>query len=102
MQPANKDGGWNPLQRAIERRLRELATDEAGTVVSWGERLLPLFYAAMETCWLGAIFIALANLNLFLTREPLMPLWAPFIIIVASYWLVLHLEQRAALAEKTG
>jgi Domain of unknown function (DUF4129) len=84
------------MQRAVERRLREFATPGPGGSSSWGERLLPLFYAAMETCWLGAIFIGLASINLFLTRELLMPLWAPFVIIVVSYWLALRAEYGAS------
>lgn len=101
MQPANQNGGRSPIQRAVERRLRELAIIEPGTVSSWGERLLPLFSAALETCWLGAIFIGLASLNLFFTREPLLPLWAPFVIIVSAYWLALRLERHAVEVEST-
>src|SRR5207302_9615761 len=40
--------------------------------------------------------IGLASLGLFGSREVLMPLWAPFVLIGGSQWLVVHLERRAA------
>src|SRR5579884_3040729 len=82
-----------------ERRLRELlgmATTGIAERVTPGERVLPLLYAAMETCWVDAILIGLATLELFHTQTPLMPLWAPFVLIVGSRSLYSILERRQA------
>ena len=53
---------------------------------SWGERLLPLLFAAMETCWIDAILIGLASSNLLGLNQPLLPLWIPFVLIAGFYY----------------
>lgn len=63
---------------------------------SWGERLLPFLFAAMETCWVDAIFLGFAGFGLFGSHAPLMPLWAPFIFIAGTQWLFHLLERRDA------
>jgi len=50
----------------------------------------------METCWIDAIFIGLADIGLFEPHAPLMPLWAPFVLIIGSQWILSLLERRAA------
>jgi hypothetical protein len=62
-----------------------------------GEILLPFFFAAMETCWIDAIFIGLAGFDLFQTHAPLMPLWAPFLLLVGTQWILNQLERRSAI-----
>lgn len=52
---------------------------------SWGQFLLPLFFAAMETCWIDAIFIGLANTDALETPYLLFPLWLPFVLIGSFY-----------------
>jgi hypothetical protein len=65
---------------------------------SWGERLLPLIFAAMETCWVDGILIALAGANIFHLHEPLLPLWTPLLLMAGSAWLVNYLERRELAA----
>ncbi len=62
--------------------------------LSGGERLLPYLFAAMETCWVDALLIGLAGS----THVFFLPLWAPFVLIVGSYWLSNALEQGRASA----
>src|SRR5579872_321297 len=52
---------------------------------SWGQFLLPLLFAAMETCWIDAIFIGLANADTLGTTHLLFPLWLPFVLIASFY-----------------
>lgn len=74
---------------------------EAPTI---GEIVLPYLFAAMETCWIDAIFIGLASLDLFQSHDPLMPLWSPFLLIIGSQWLLSMMERRGATAgdDNTG
>jgi len=65
-------------------------------VPGMGKLLIPFLFAAMEACWIGAIFIGLATLGLFQTHSPLMPLWVPFLVIAGSQWLYNRLVLRAA------
>ncbi len=64
--------------------LRIKDTDANSTL---GDILLPFLFAAMETCWLDAIFI-----GPFQSYQPLMPLWAPFVLIIGSQWILSRLE----------
>ncbi len=78
-------------------RLRNIWRREAvelSAAPSWGELLLPLIFAAMETCWIDGILIALAGANVFHLREPLLPLWTPLVLMAGSAWLVSYLERR--------
>ena len=63
-----------------------------------GEMILPYLFAAMETCWIDAVFIGLASLDFFQSHNPLMPLWAPFLLIIGSQWLLGYLERRNAVS----
>src|SRR5258708_19772870 len=63
------------------------APQEEPAISSLGEFLLPVLLGIMESCWLAAILIGLASIGLFSSSEPLMPLWAPFLLIVGSILL---------------
>jgi hypothetical protein len=86
---------------ATRRRLRNIWKREAvelSQAPSWGERLLPLIFAAMEACWVDGILIALAGANFFGSHEPVLPLWTPLVLIAGSAWLVAYLERRELAA----
>src|SRR6266702_6570163 len=88
-----------PLAKAARTRrqhLLSMRTTELAQTPSLGEILLPFLFAAMETCWIDAIFIGLADIGLFESQAPLMPLWAPFVLIFGSQWILSLLERRAA------
>ncbi|HZU71089.1 MAG TPA: DUF4129 domain-containing protein [Ktedonobacteraceae bacterium] len=78
-----------------------ILTPQESGVTSIGELFIPTLLAAMETCWIDAIFIWLASIHIFDSSEPLMPFWAPFILIGGSQWLLLYAEQRAGRQEST-
>jgi len=87
------------LKEAEERRRQQLlamATTHLSAKPSWGERVLPTLLAAMEACWVDAILIGLAGIGLFQSPDPIVPLWAPFVIIAGSHWLATYLERRDA------
>src|SRR6185312_82550 len=91
------------ILEALERRKRDIASIGAfqlSSMPSWGERLLPVIFAAMETCWIGAVFIGLASLQVFHLNEPLMPLWAPFVLMAGANCLVTYLEMREQRADE--
>ncbi len=87
------------LEEAARRRTKHLLsmrTTELAEAPSLGEILLPFLFAAMETCWVGAIFIGLADIGFLGSHALLMPLWAPFVFIIGSQWILSFLERRAA------
>ncbi len=57
---------------------------------SRSERLLPFFFAALETCWVDAILIALASIHFFPLHGLLFPFWAPLLLMAGSYWLTMR------------
>ncbi len=65
-------------------------------ISSIGELLLPYLLGAMESCWIAAILIGLASAGIFESSKPLMPLWAPFTIIIGSLLLFHYLGLRTA------
>ena len=99
-QPENKPKSQEEAISAAERRRRQdlldAGTAEVPLALSWGERLLPLLFAAMETCWVYAILLGLASVNFFQSSDTLIPVWAPFVLILGSYWLLHYMERRAA------
>ncbi len=89
------------LERTTLRRsldILALGYTELPETPSLGEVLLPFLFAAAETCWVDAIFIGLAGLDFFQSRAPLMPLWAPFVLIVGTQWILSRAERRSASA----
>ncbi len=72
------------------------APQEEPAISSLGEFLLPVLLGIMESCWLAAILIGLASIGLFSSSEPLMPLWAPFLLIVGSILLFYFAGLRTA------
>jgi hypothetical protein len=83
-------------QRRREQHMLSLQTSRVAEAPSLGEILLPFLFAAMETCWIDAIFIGLAGIDFFASRDPFMPLWTPFVIITGTQWILSRLELRAA------
>src|SRR5450759_669846 len=65
---------------------------------SLGEILIHFLFAAMEACWIDATLIGLAGFGLFQTHSPLMPLWAPFVLLLGTQLILTLLEQRAVKA----
>ncbi len=63
---------------------------------SLGETLLPFLFAAMEACWIDAILIGLTGFDLFQTNSAPVPLWAPFVLLLGSLFILTLLELRAA------
>src|SRR5438128_3309307 len=87
------------LAEAVKRRrqhILSMRTSELAEAPSLGEILLPFLYAGMETCWIDAIFIGLASFGLFQSHQPLMPLWAPFVLIIGSQWILSLMERHTA------
>ena len=69
-------------------------SDSRVTTLSWGERLRPYLLAAMETCWVDAILIALAGSSSSATHAFFLPLWVPFVLIVSGCWLANTFAQK--------
>jgi hypothetical protein len=65
------------------------------TISSIGESLLPYLLGAMQACWIAAILLGLASAGIFESSDTLVPLWAPFIIIIGSQLLFHSLGLRA-------
>ncbi len=74
--------------------LEALSTVSLSASPGWGERLLPYLFAAMETCWVDAIFIGLASVGFSQSHELFMPLWVPFVLLSGTCWLATYLERR--------
>src|SRR5438034_7413566 len=106
------DDTTESLSDAAQRRRQQLlsmATTQIAANPSLGERLLPFLMAAMEACWVDAIFIGLAGLGLFQSRQtfihspvPIIPLWAPFVFIAGSQWLASYLVWRDVSATSSS
>src|SRR5258708_33907739 len=88
----------NEAQRRREQHMLSLPTSRIAEAPSVGEILLPFLFAAMETCWIDAIFIGLAGIDFFASRDPLMPLWTPVVIIIGPQWILSRLGLRAAVS----
>ena len=67
---------------------------EEPTISSIGEFLLPYLLGAMQACWIAAILIGLVSAGLFEASAALIPLWAPFILILGSLFLFHYLGMR--------
>lgn len=96
--PDNRKEGHQAFLERLERQKLGILSKNADSppvTSSWGEYLLPILFAGMETCWVDAIFIGLASFDLFHSYDPLMPLWAPFVLIAGSYWFARRLDRQA-------
>ncbi|BCL82542.1 DUF4129 domain-containing protein [Ktedonobacteria bacterium brp13] len=65
------------------------------TLVSWSEQLLPVLYATTEACCIAAALIALASVHLFGMQVPVVPLWAPFLLLMSTSFLSQVLKMQA-------
>ncbi len=63
---------------------------------SLGEILLPFLFAAMEASWIDAILISLSGFGLFQTYQPLMPLWAPYVLLLGPQVIITLVAQHTA------
>jgi Domain of unknown function (DUF4129) len=95
-----REGAASSVRRKLH--LLSLNTDNTQVAPSIGMLLIPFLFAAMEACWIDAIFLGLAALGLFQLHSPLMPLWVPFLIIAGSQWLYSLLVVRAARQDSAG
>ena len=94
-QPGRKKDDQHTIITPVQWLKQNVLTLQESSISSAGEFFVPTLLAAMETCWIDAIFIGLASINLFGSSEPLMPFWAPFILIGGSHWLLHYAERRA-------
>lgn len=95
-QPEHKKDDQHSIITPVQWLKHNILTPQESSISSVGEFFIPTLVAAMETCWIDAILIGLASINLFGSPEPLMPFWAPFILIGGSQWLLHYTERRAA------
>src|SRR5881398_1062416 len=79
---------------AVHQLKESIFAPEEPTISSIGEFLLPYLLGAMQACWIAAILIGLASAGLFVTSAALIPLWAPFILILGSLFLLHYLGIR--------
>src|ERR1039457_2504327 len=103
-QKKKKDTQAEPIGADVRRKLLLLSlnADNAQVAPSIGMLLIPFLFAAMEACWIDAIFLGLAALGLFQLHSPLMPLWVPFLLIAGSQWLYSLLVLRATRQDSGG
>src|SRR5256886_11064130 len=89
-----------PAQPENEHRIHPLfrRPTQTARAPSLGETLLPFLFSAMEASWIDAILICLAGFGLFQTYSPLVPLWAPFVLLLGTQIILTLLEQRAVKA----
>ncbi|MDQ2902723.1 MAG: DUF4129 domain-containing protein [Chloroflexota bacterium] len=82
-------------ERRRQERLR-LSTTFLPDTLSLGERVLPYLFAGMEACFINALLVAVAGFNIFGPNIPVLPLWAPFVLMGGSVWAARYLERRDA------
>lgn len=92
--PESEDGAARDARQRRFRALWQMSAVDTAETPSWGKRLLPVLFAAMETCWVDAVLLVLAAINFFQLRDPVMPLWAPFVLMISAAWLSTYLERR--------
>src|SRR5258706_9848759 len=95
-QPERKEDDQQAIITPVQWLKQNVLTPQESSISSVGEFFIPTLLAAMETCWIDAILIGLASINLFGSSAPLMPFWAPFILIGGSQWLLYYAERRTA------
>src|SRR6266487_78747 len=89
-----------PAQPENEHRIHPLfrRPTQTARAPSLGETLLPFLFSAMEASWIDTILIGLAGFGLFQTYSTLVPLWAPFVLLLGTQLILTLLEQRTAKA----
>src|SRR6266702_6052193 len=93
-QPENKKEEPQGVSTAVYGLGDWIFVPEGPTISSIGEFLLPYLLGAMQACWIAAILIGLASAGLFESSAALIPLWAPFILILGSLFLFHYLGMR--------
>ena len=89
--PPEKQGSILTASQWLARRV---LVPQDTPVSSLGEFLLPTLLGAMEACWVDVVLIGLASALLLGSSMPLLPLWAPFVFIVGSQWLLHYADRR--------
>ncbi|MBV9614417.1 MAG: hypothetical protein JO031_03070, partial [Ktedonobacteraceae bacterium] len=54
-----EDAQMSTTAERYQQKQLAMKTDVLSATPEWGERLLPYLVAAMETCWVDAVLIAL-------------------------------------------
>ncbi len=93
-QPENKKEEPQNASTAGHWLRKRIFAPEEPAISSIGEFLLPYLLGAMQACWITAILIGLASAGLFESSESLIPLWAPFVLILGSLSLFHYLGLR--------
>src|SRR5207248_2105772 len=89
--PSEKQGSVLTASQWLARRV---LVPQDTPVSSLGEFMLPTLLGAMEACWVDVVLIGLASALLLGSSMPLLPLWAPFVFIVGSQWLLHYADRR--------
>ncbi len=88
-QPDNSDTATQAAPQASEQSL--------------GERLLPYLFALMEACCADMLLLGLAAIHFLGTSAPILPLWAAFVLIAGTCWVVRSRQRmRSSSAEIQG
>jgi hypothetical protein len=95
-QPENEQEKRQGILTATQWLKDSIFAPQESTISSIGEFLLPLLLGTMESCWIAVILIGLASAGLFESPGPLLPLWAPFVLITGIILLFYYLGQRSA------
>ena len=93
-QPKQMKAEPQGLLQRLNQRKNSIFAPEEPTISSIGEFLLPYLLGAMQACWIAAILIGLASAGLFVSSATLIPLWAPFVLILGSLFLFHYLGMR--------
>jgi Domain of unknown function (DUF4129) len=93
-----------PTQPENEQRIHPLFRRPTQTThaPSLGEILLPFLFSAMEASWIDAILIGLAGFGIFQVYSTLVPLWAPFVLLLGTQLTLTLLEHRTAKASPSS
>jgi len=84
------------LATNAHQRTKSVFAPVDSSISSIGELLLPYLLGAMQACWFAAILIGLASAGLFASSATLIPLWAPFILILGSLFLFHYLGMKTS------
>jgi hypothetical protein len=95
-QPENTKEEPRGVSMAVHWLREWIFVPEESTISSIGEFLLPYLLGAMQACWIAAILLGLTSAGIFESSESLVPLWAPFAIIIGFLLLFHYLGLRNA------